>query len=59
MYMAQKFIDSLPKGEVPEKTEGYEGFFHLTAINGEVEETKLNYIIRDHDKDKYEARKQL
>lgn len=59
MYMAQKFIDSLPKGEVPEKTEGYEGFFHLTAINGEVEETKLNYIIRDHNKDKYEARKQL
>ncbi|SDZ99625.1 peptidase T [Psychroflexus halocasei] len=59
MYLAQKFIDSLPKGEVPEKTEGYEGFFHLTAINGEVEETKLNYIIRDHDKDKYEARKQL
>ncbi|MDN6280275.1 MAG: peptidase T [Psychroflexus sp.] len=59
MYLAQRFMDSLPKNEVPEKTEGYEGFFHLTSVSGEVEETKLNYIIRDHDKDKYEARKQL
>jgi tripeptide aminopeptidase len=59
MYMAQKFIDVLPKDEVPEKTEGYEGFFHLSSINGNIELTELTYIIRDHDKDKFEARKQL
>jgi tripeptide aminopeptidase len=59
MYMAQRFIDVLPKEEVPEKTEGYEGFFHLSSINGNIEVTELKYIIRDHDKDKFEARKQL
>ena len=59
MYMAQKFIDVLPKDEVPEKTEGYEGFFHLSSITGNIELTELHYIIRDHDKAKFEARKQL
>ncbi len=59
MYMAQKFIDVLPKDEVPERTEAYEGFFHLSSISGTIELTELNYIIRDHDKDKFEARKQL
>lgn len=59
MYMAQKFIDVLPKDEVPELTEGYEGFFHLSKISGSIELTELKYIIRDHDKDKFEARKQL
>ena len=59
MYYATEFINNLPKGEVPEHTEGYEGFFHLCAINGKVEETYLEYIIRDHDKDKFEARKIL
>ncbi|WP_019039030.1 peptidase T [Psychroflexus tropicus] len=59
IYMAQKFIDVLPKDEVPEKTEGYEGFFHLSSISGDIELTELKYIIRDHDKDKFEARKQL
>ena len=59
MYMAQKFIDVLPKDEVPEKTEGYEGFFHLSSITGNIELTELHYIIRDHDMAKFEARKQL
>jgi len=59
MYLAQKFIDVLPKEEVPEQTEGYEGFFHLSKMNGNIELSELNYIIRDHDKAKFEARKQL
>lgn len=59
MYMAQRFIDVLPKDEVPEETEGYEGFFHLSSITGNIELTELHYIIRDHDKAKFEARKQL
>ena len=57
MYYASEFINALPKQETPEHTEGYEGFFHLYSVNGEVESTKLEYIIRDHDKDKFEARK--
>jgi tripeptide aminopeptidase len=59
MYYATEFINNLPKSETPELTEGYEGFFHLYAMEGKVEETKLQYIIRDHDKDKFEARKAL
>lgn len=59
MYIAQKFIDVLPKDEVPEETEGYEGFFHLSSITGNIELTELHYIIRDHDKSKFEAKKQL
>ena len=59
MYYASEFINALPKNEVPEHTEGYEGFFHLYAIEGKVEETYLQYIIRDHDRDKFEARKKL
>ncbi|RLD28964.1 MAG: peptidase T [Bacteroidetes bacterium] len=59
MYYATEFINALPKKETPEHTEGYEGFFHLYAIEGKVEETKLQYIIRDHDKDIFEARKIL
>jgi len=59
MYYASEFINALPKHETPEHTEGYEGFFHLYAVNGEVESTKLEYIIRDHDKVKFEARKAL
>ncbi len=47
----------LPTGEVPEKTEGYEGFYHLTSINGTVEEAAMSYIIRDHDRKKFEDRK--
>jgi len=59
MYYATEFINALPNTETPELTEGYEGFFHLYSINGKVEETNLQYIIRDHDRDKFEARKIL
>lgn len=59
MYHATEFINTLPRLETPEHTEGYEGFFHLYSIEGKVEETNLRYIIRDHDKDKFEARKAL
>ncbi|WP_452231965.1 peptidase T [Lacinutrix sp. MEBiC02595] len=59
MYIAQEFINSLPRLETPEHTEGYEGFFHLYSIKGEVEETVLQYIIRDHDKEHFEARKEM
>jgi tripeptide aminopeptidase len=59
MYIATEFINSLPRLETPEHTEGYEGFFHLYSIQGEVEETILEYIIRDHDKQHFEARKEV
>lgn len=57
MSIASKFIQGLPKNEVPEMTEGYEGFFHLTNVNGDVEGTELKYIIRDHDRELFEKRK--
>ena len=57
--IARKFADQLPDDEVPEMTEGYEGFFHLTKIDGSVEEATLEYIIRDHDWEQFEARKSL
>ncbi|WP_124981120.1 peptidase T [Nonlabens xiamenensis] len=57
MYIAQEFIDSLPRLETPEHTEGYQGFFHLYQMKGSVEKTELQYIIRDHDKEHFEARK--
>lgn len=59
MYVAQEFIDSLPRLETPEHTEGYQGFFHLHNMNGAVEKTELHYIIRDHDKEHFEARKEV
>ncbi|MBC3757804.1 peptidase T [Hyunsoonleella sp. SJ7] len=59
MYIATEFINSLPRMETPEHTEGYQGFFHLHDINGDVEETTLQYIIRDHDKGHFEARKEV
>ena len=59
MYIAQDFINSLPRLETPEHTEGRQGFFHLNGIKGDVEETKLNYIIRDHDRKHFEARKEV
>lgn len=57
MYFAQQFIDALPKNETPETTEGYEGFYHLHAIEGSVEKTVLKYIIRDHDLKRFNSRK--
>jgi tripeptide aminopeptidase len=54
--IAAQFAGLLPPQERPEHTEGYEGFFHLTAINGTVEEAGLSYIIRDHSKTKFDQR---
>src|SRR5690606_5134003 len=50
---------SLPRLETPEHTEDREGFFHLHTIDGSVDETKLQYIIRDHNKEHFEARKEM
>ena len=58
MLVANRFISMLPADETPEHTEGYEGFFHLIGIAGEVEQTTVSYIIRDHDRTRFEARKQ-
>lgn len=55
--IANQFIIMLPRWETPEHTEGYEGFYHLTSIEGTVESTTLTYIIRDHDRDRFERRK--
>jgi tripeptide aminopeptidase len=57
--IAMEFNSKLPAEEAPEHTEGYEGFFHLSSINGDVEETTLSYIIRDFDRDSFQARKDL
>lgn len=57
MYIATEFINALPVNETPETTEGREGFYHLYDQQGSVDETKLQYIIRDHDREKFEARK--
>ncbi|USP95324.1 peptidase T [Bacillus vallismortis] len=55
--IAMKLNSLLPADEAPEYTEGYEGFYHLLSIQGDVEETKLHYIIRDFDKEKFQSRK--
>ncbi len=55
--IANYFMSLLPTKESPEYTSGYEGFYHLISIQGEVEQTVLNYIIRDHDRLKFEERK--
>ncbi len=57
MRIANQFIIMLPRWETPEHTEGYEGFYHLVSMQGTVEETVLTYIIRDHDRDRFERRK--
>ncbi|MDB1749055.1 peptidase T [Enterococcus avium] len=59
LQMAIDFHNQLPEGDRPEKTDGCEGFFHLLALDGNVEEAKMTYIIRDHDRDKFEERKQM
>ncbi|MFS4482618.1 peptidase T [Hyunsoonleella sp. 2307UL5-6] len=59
MYIATEFLNSLPRIETPEHTDGYQGFFHLHDIKGDVEQTTLHYIIRDHDKQHFEARKEV
>ena len=57
MRIANQFASMLPRWETPEHTQGYEGFYHLIAMNGSVEETTLQYIIRDHDRARFESRK--
>ncbi|OCB77076.1 peptidase T [Flavobacterium piscis] len=59
MLIANDFINELPKGETPQETKGYEGFFHVHHITGSIEETVLELIIRDHNKLKFEKRKDL
>lgn len=58
LTLGMKFNNQLPADEVPEHTAGREGFFHLTSMTGTVEEAKMNYIVRDHDRETFEARKQ-
>ena len=59
MLIANDFISDLPKGETPQETKGYEGFFHVHHLKGSIEETVLELIIRDHSKKKFEKRKEL
>ena len=59
MLMAMEFNAMLPSFEIPANTEGYEGFYHLTDMRGDVEQAELCYIIRDHDAQKYQQKKQL
>jgi tripeptide aminopeptidase len=57
MRIAQEFVGMLPRWETPEHTQDYEGFYHLVAMEGNVEKSTLSYIIRDHDRDRFERRK--
>jgi tripeptide aminopeptidase len=57
ILLGQQFNSLLPQNEVPERTEDYEGFYHLMKMNGDVEKTTLHYIIRDHDRNHFELRK--
>ena len=57
MRIAYQLAVMLPRWETPEHTQGYEGFYHLVGMNGTVEETTLSYIIRDHDRARFESRK--
>ena len=57
--VAADFIHRMPATETPATTEGYEGFFHLTGIEGSVEKATVSYIIRDHDRARFETRKQM
>ena len=58
LLVANEYAFLLPADETPGTTEGYEGFYHLIGMEGEVENTVLSYIVRDHDREKFEARKQ-
>ena len=59
VLLASKLIEALPENEIPERTEGREGFFHVMNIKGDVENVYINLIIRDHDRNKFNARKEL
>ena len=56
--VANEFMNLVPGNETPETTEGYEGFYHVVGVEGEVEQATITYIIRDHDRVKFEARKE-
>ena len=55
--VAMEINNALPSMETPRGTEDYEGFYHLVSMSGEVAEAELHYIVRDHDKDLFEAKK--
>lgn len=57
--LAVEFAGMLPADETPETTEGYQGFYHLTGMQTQTEQAKLSYIIRDHDREKFEDRKRF
>ena len=57
LRLANRFISFLPGHEAPEHTEGYEGFYHLIGMSGDVDQTTVSYIIRDHDRARFESRK--
>ncbi len=59
ILIAQDWLDRMPKHETPAQTQGYEGFFHVIALQGTVEEATLSFIIRDHDRQRFEERKDL
>lgn len=59
ILIGNEIVGSFPADEVPEKTAGYDGFYHLNSIHGEVEETNLHYIIRDFSRENFERRKQF
>jgi tripeptide aminopeptidase len=59
LLLANQFVNALPQNDIPQETTGYEGFFHVHHVTGTIEETKLELIIRDHDRGKFEARKKL
>ena len=59
LRVAHRFVSLFADAETPENTQSYEGFFHLIGMAGEVEQTTVNYIIRDHDRVRFERRKQL
>lgn len=59
IQLANQFLSLMPKGEVPELTDGRQGFFHVHDISGEIEKTKIELIIRDHDEQQFEARKEV
>ena len=59
VLIASEFAQAMPQNEVPQKTSGYEGFYHLTSLSGTVEEARLSYIIRDHNRQMFEMRKRV
>ena len=58
-YLAEEFANMLPEDETPETTEGYQGFYHLLGIQSNIEQASLSYIIRDHDRERFEDRKRF